>query len=112
MLKQAEQIKHMSVLESTYSGCVMCYTFDTSNALNRTLAELLSLIKLFLNHGFSYLLPGIFQSDRLEKEFDIYRQSSGGCYYTSNMLLCYLVKLYDKLNFELSLSHIQQVVVP
>ena len=79
----------MNVSESTYSDCVMCLTSDTGNALNRTLTGLLSLIKQFLNHGFSYVLPGNFQSDRLEKEFRIYRQSSGGWYYISNMLLHY-----------------------
>ena len=89
MLKLAEQVKHMNVSESTYSDCIICLTPDTGNSLNRTLTGLLSLIKQFLNHGSSYVLPGNFQSNRLEKEFRIYRQSSGGCYYISNMLLRY-----------------------
>ena len=89
MLKLAEQIKQMNVSESTNNDYLICLTSNTGNALNRTVIGLLPLIKQFLNHGFSYVLPGNFQSDRLEKKFRVYRQSSGGCYYISNMLLRY-----------------------
>ena len=57
---------------------VMCLTTDTSNALHLTLNGLVSLIKFLLKNGFSYVLPGNFQSDRLEGESGIYRQSAGG----------------------------------
>ena len=70
---------------------IMCLTFDTSNALNVILTGLVSLIKLDLNHGFSNVFPGNFQSDRLEEELGICRQSSGECYYISNILLCHYV---------------------
>ena len=56
----------MNVLGSTYSGHVMCLTSDTSNPINVTLTRLVSLIKLLLNHDFSYVLPGNFPSDRLK----------------------------------------------
>lgn len=47
----------MNVSESTYKTGAMCLTFDTNNALNVTLIGLVSLVKLLLNHGFSYILP-------------------------------------------------------
>ena len=91
----------MNILEITCHGQVMCLTFDTSNALNAPLIRLVSLIKLLLNHGFSYVLPENFQSDRLEGEFGIYRKSSGGCYYISlqqvmNNLCLQHIKLCNK----------------
>ena len=73
----------MNILERPYSNNIMCLTSDSSDALNRTLTRLISLIKLLLNYGFSKVLAGNFQSDRLEGEFRIYRQSSDGCYYIS-----------------------------
>lgn len=57
MLKLPEQLKHMNVSESTYKTGAMCLTSDTNNALNVTLIGLVSLVKLLLNHGFSYILP-------------------------------------------------------
>ena len=56
----------MNVPESTYSGHVICLTSDTSNELNMTLTGFGKLTKLLLNHSFSYVYPGNFQSDRLE----------------------------------------------
>ena len=55
-------------------------TSDTSNALHQTLLGIVALIKLKLDVRFSYVLPSKIQSDRLEGEFGIYRQSSGGNY--------------------------------
>ena len=55
-------------------------TADTSNVLHQTLAGLVALIKYKLDVGFKYVLPGKDQSDRIEAEFGIYRQSSGGNY--------------------------------
>ena len=70
---------------------IMCLMSDTSNALNVILTRLVSLLKLLLNHGLTYVFPGNFHSDRLEEELGICMQSSGECYYISNMLLCYYV---------------------
>ena len=77
-------------------------TGDTSNALHQTLLGLVALIKYKLGVGFKYVLPGNDQSDRLEAEFGIYRQSSGGNYCIStyqvyNGLKLQRIKLYHKL---------------
>ena len=44
---------------------------------------MVSVIQDLLEVGFFYVLPGTIQSDRLEKEFSIYRQSCGGNYFVS-----------------------------
>ena len=77
-------------------------TDDTSNALHQTLSGLVALIKYKLGVGFKYVLPGKYQSDRLEAEFGIYRQSAGGNYCIStfqvyNGLKLQRIKLYHKL---------------
>ena len=51
-------------------------TADTSNALHQTLSGLVALINYKLDVGFKYVLPG--KDQRIEAEFGIYRQSSGG----------------------------------
>ena len=71
MLKLAKQFKHMNVLGTTFTDHLIYLTCDTSNTLKVILTGLVSLIKLILNHGFSYILPGNSQSDRMEKEFGI-----------------------------------------
>ena len=53
-------------------------TGETSNALHQTLIGLIDLVKTLLNLDHDYVLLGKIQSDRLEKEFGIYRQGSGG----------------------------------
>ena len=55
-------------------------TSDTINALHRTLTGIVALIMLKLDIGFSYVLPGKVQSDRIEGVFGSYRQNSGGNY--------------------------------
>ena len=75
-------------------------TVDTSNALFITLTGISGLIKLLLSKGFNYVLPGTFQSDRLEGEFGVFRQSAGGCYYISfqqivNSLTLQRLKLFN-----------------
>ena len=55
-------------------------TGDTSNTLHMTLLGLVDLTKTWLHKGFNYILLGKIQSDRLEKEFSIYHQSSGGIF--------------------------------
>ena len=77
-------------------------TADTSNALHQTLSGLVALIKYKLDVGFIYVLPGMDQSDRIEAEFGIYKQSSGGNYCIStyqvyNGLKLQRIKLYHQL---------------
>ena len=81
-------------------------TGDTSNALHVTLLGLVDLIKVLLDkHKYSYVLPGKFSSDRIEGEFGICRQSSGGNYLISaeqviNSLRLQRIKLYNKLDID------------
>jgi hypothetical protein len=49
------------------------FTSETKQALVSSLRGIVDLIKFLLNGGFQYVLPGLFQSDRLEGEFGIYR---------------------------------------
>ena len=59
-------------------------TADTSRALYLTLNGLVDMMKVFLSaKKFKYLLMGTIQSDRLEGEFGVLRQLSGGNYYIS-----------------------------
>ena len=106
-----EQFKKMDASLSKYKGRVICLTVYTSNALHLTLKGIVALIKLLLTKGFTYVFPGIFQSDRLEGEFGIYRQSAGGNYYISvqqviNGLSLQKLKLFDKLEVESKNDHI------
>ena len=104
----------MDPSKSTYSGRVICLTQDTINALHLILNGTVSLIKLLLlNKAFNNVLPGSFQSDRFEGEFDIYRQSVGGCYYISikqimNSLALQILKPFTKLDIEEVVSHSKQ----
>ena len=71
---------------------------------------LVSLIQTLLDKGFSYVLPGQMQSDRLEGEFGIYRSAAGGNYHISldqllNGLRLQRLKLFKRLNFEASNVH-------
>ena len=69
---------------SVFGNRIRGLTSDTSNALHQTLNGITSLIRNLLhcpdvqlcNDG--YVLPGKLQSDRLEAEFGIIRDSSGG----------------------------------
>jgi len=77
-------------------------TSETSNALHQTLNGLTCLVKCLLDAGFQYVLPGKIQSDRLEGEFGIYRQSSGGNFHIStyqvyNGLKLQRIKLFNQL---------------
>ena len=46
-----------------------CYVLNPRSTL--TLNGIVSLIKLMVNKGFTYLLPGILQSYKLEREFEV-----------------------------------------
>ena len=75
---------------------------ETSNTLHITLKGMISVCKALLEFGFKYVLPGTIQSDRIEKEFSTYRQSSGGNYLISveeilNTLNLERLKLFSKL---------------
>ena len=83
----------------------MVLSGETSNALHITLNGMISVCKELLEFGFKYVLPGIIQSDRIEKEFSIYRQGSGGNYLISveeilNTLNLERLKLFSKLDIE------------
>ena len=110
-LHMADKFKDMDASKSTYKKRVMCMTVDTSNALFTTLKGMSALIKVLLANGFKYVLPGTIQSDRLEGEFGVYRQSAGGCYYISfqqvmNSLTLQRLKLFDKL--EINSVHVKK----
>ena len=57
-------------------------TQETSNALHQTLVGMVEVIRTLLVTGHKYVLPGKLPS-AVEKEFGIYRQSSGGNYFIS-----------------------------
>ena len=58
-------------------------TLDTSEPLVLTLQGIVSLTKVLLAQGLAYFMLGQMQSDRIEGEFGIYRQSAGGNYHIS-----------------------------
>ena len=106
----ANSFKEMGTANTGYSQHIKCLTSDTSKALFITLSGIGELIPLLLNKGARYILPGEFQSDRLEGEFGIYRQQSGGSYYISlDQVLSSLdlqrLKLFKKLSIEPSSVH-------
>ena len=80
-------------------------TGETANALHRTLVGIVELVRLLLSKGYAYVLPGKFSSDRIEDEFGICRQSSGGNYLISaeqvfNSVKLQRIKLFSKLDIE------------
>ena len=82
-------------------------TGETSNALHQTLIGIIDLIKTLLNLDHTYVLPSKFQSDRLEKEFGIYRQGSGGNFFISaeqviNSLQLERIRLFAKLDIHMN----------
>ena len=86
-----------------YKHRVMCFTADTSSALNLTLQGLVSLAQKLLQSGQSYVMFKDSQSDRLEGEFGVLRQCNGGNYYmgvdqTYNALKLQRIKLFSKID--------------
>ena len=66
-------------MESSPKGSrVNCLASDSSDALCVTLNGLVDLTETLLNLGFSYVLLDKIQSERIEGEFAICRQGSGG----------------------------------
>ena len=92
---------------------VKMLTVDTSEALSMTLRGIVSITRVILGQNLlSFVMLGQFQSDRIEGEFGIYRQSAGGNYHISfdqvlNGLRLQRLKLFKKLNFEPSSIHNQ-----
>ena len=91
MFTLAEQFKHMIVLESTYNGRYHVSYVRYQQCFKCDFNRRCFISKTAFKSWFSCKLPGNFQSDRLEEELGICRQSSGECYYILNMLLCYYV---------------------
>ena len=58
----------------------MGLTTDTSIALHITLNGICDVVQTLSRRGMKYVLTGHLQSDRIEAEFGIYRQQSGGKY--------------------------------
>ena len=83
--KEDPRLEYLSKIATTFKlmdsspkgSRVNCFTSDTNDALSVTLNGLVDLTETFLNLGFSYVLMGKIQSDRIEGEFAIYRQGSG-----------------------------------
>ena len=74
--------KEMDTYSASSHQRVMGLTSDTSDAIHITLHGIVNLTSELLEK-MSYVLIGEFQSDRLEAEFGIYRQQSGGNFHIS-----------------------------
>ena len=84
------------------------FTNDTSNALRLTINGFVDVIKTLLSSEYTYVLPGKIQSDRVEAEFGIYRQSSGGKFLMSEEQVVSLqiqrLKPFPALNVEMKVN--------
>ena len=103
LLKMATMFKEMD--NSVRGQRVKGLTNETANALHVTLVGIVDLAKLLLSSGHEYVLPGKFSSDRIEGEFGICRQSSGGNYLISaeqiiNSIKFQRIKLFSKLDIQ------------
>ena len=93
---------------SKRSHRVRCLTSETTNALHETLIGIVEITKCLLTLGFSYVLPGKIQSDRIEGEFGISRDSSGAITYfiSPEQVVCSLsmqrLKLYNQIDIQQS----------
>ena len=81
-------------------------TQETSNALHQTLLGIVELVRILLATGHKYVLLGKLQSDPIEKEFGVYRQSSGGNYFISaeqviSSLQLQRLRLFSKLDIQI-----------
>ena len=74
---------------------VKSVTHDTKKALVQTMEGLLGVCKHLLNNGFNYVALGEIQSDRIEGEFSIYRQSTGANSFMSvgDVMSCFKKRL-------------------
>ena len=106
----ATMFKQMETSSASTHTRVMGLTCDTGNALHVTLNGLAALIPELLTK-MRYVLTAELQSDRLEGEFGIYRQSSGGNYHISalqvfNGLSFQRLKLFYKLDVQKQSVHV------
>ena len=90
-----------------------CYslTNETANDLHQqTLNGIVDLIKNLLASGHKYLLPGKIQRGRIEAEFAIYRQLSGGNFFISALQVLSSLRLQHLKHFhQLDVRHEDQV---
>ena len=108
----ATMFKKMDMYSASSQVRIMGLTTDTSNALHVTLNGLVSLVSQLLGK-MTYVLMGEFQSIRIEAEFGIYRQQSGGNFHISvqqvlNSSKLQQVKLYKNLDIPSQSSHCEQ----
>ena len=107
----ARMFKEMDTYSASSHTRVMGLTTNTSSALHITLNGICNVLQTLLRRGMKYVLTGHLQSDRIEAEFGIYRQQSGGNYNISvqqvvNSQGLQRLKLFNKLDLEQSHVHI------
>ena len=96
----------LKLMDSSKKGKrIRCLTHETSEAWHVSLHGLVGVTKNLLKNGVKYVCPGKVQSDRLEGEFGVIRQSSGGNYLISveqvlSSLSLRRLKLYHKLEVD------------
>lgn len=94
------------IMDSSQKGKrVKGLTSETANGLHTLLHGIVDMIRVMLTRGMPYVLPGKIQSDRLEREFGLWRNGSGSNYYISveqvmSSLNLRRIKLYKDLNLE------------
>ena len=76
----AHMFKEMNTYSASSHGREMGLMTDTSNVLHITLLGICRVVQTLLAEGMKYVLARQLQSDRIEAEFGIYRQQSGGNY--------------------------------
>ena len=107
ILKMSTMFKEMD--NSLRGQRVRGLTGETANALHQTLVGMVDLIRLLLEKGYAYVLPGKFSSDRIEAEFGLCRASGGGNYLIGaeqviNSVKLQRLKLYAKLEIEVEVE--------
>ena len=109
--RMATTFKEMDEYSASSHSRVMGLTSDTSNALHSALLGMCNIVNKLLSMGMKYVLTGHIQSNRLEAEFGIYRQQSGGNYNISvqqviNSLTVQRIDLFNKLDAKGSNVHL------
>ena len=64
---------------------IQCLTHDTKKAIVQTTEGMIDLCKHLLSTGFKYAFLREMQSDRIEGEFSVYRQSNGANYFMTSV---------------------------
>ena len=71
----------LEMFQSAQSGHgerrIQCFTHDTKRALVQTTEGMIAICQFLFSVGFEYVLLRELQSDRIEGEFSVYRQSTG-----------------------------------